>query len=200
MDFITIILAAGKGTRMRSNLPKVVHKVNGIPMICKIIGEVEKLNPKKNIVVLGHMKEIVEETIEKEIIKKDSRVEYVLQEEQLGTGHAVIKAKANFLDYNGDIMLLYGDTPLLKSQTLSDFYEYHKKSDATTTVMTTICDDPYGYGRIIKDNNQVKKIIEEQEASSEEKKIKEVNAGVYCFKSKDLLNALDKINNNNEKG
>ncbi|MDR3259352.1 MAG: bifunctional UDP-N-acetylglucosamine diphosphorylase/glucosamine-1-phosphate N-acetyltransferase GlmU [Fusobacteriaceae bacterium] len=200
MDFMTIILAAGKGTRMCSNLPKVVHKVNGIPMICKIIGEIEKLNPQKNIVVLGHMKEIVEKAIEEKIIGKNAKIEYVLQEEQLGTGHAVLSTKGNFSEYNGDIMLLYGDTPLLRSQTLSDFYEYHKKSDATTTVMTTICENPYGYGRIIKDNNQVKKIIEEKEASTEEKKIKEVNAGVYCFKSRDLLNALDKINNNNEKG
>ncbi|WP_300331760.1 bifunctional UDP-N-acetylglucosamine diphosphorylase/glucosamine-1-phosphate N-acetyltransferase GlmU [Fusobacterium sp.] len=192
MQLKALILAAGKGTRMKSELPKVIHTVNGIPMVQKIIKELEKINIEENILILGHKKE--------EILKKIGEVSYVVQEEQLGTGHAIMQAKEKLKDYEGDVMILCGDTPLLKSSTLENMYNYHKNNNCTTTVLTAVYENPFGYGRIVKENGNVIGIVEEKEASDEIKKIKEVNAGVYCCNAKELFKALDKIDNNNEKG
>ncbi|MDO5787868.1 MAG: bifunctional UDP-N-acetylglucosamine diphosphorylase/glucosamine-1-phosphate N-acetyltransferase GlmU [Fusobacterium sp.] len=193
MKLKTLILAAGKGTRMKSDMPKVIHKVNGIPMITKIIDTLSGLNPEENILILGHKKEEVLKVV-------GENCDYVLQTEQLGTGHAVIQAKEKLEGYDGDVMILCGDTPLLRESTLKSLYEYHKESGAVTTILTSIYENPFGYGRIVKEDGLVKAIVEEKEASEEIKKIKEVNAGVYCFNSKELFKALDKIDNNNEKG
>ena len=193
MKLKTLILAAGKGTRMKSDMPKVIHKVNGIPMITKIIDTLSGLNPEENILILGHKKEEVLKVV-------GENCDYVLQTEQLGTGHAVIQAKEKFKGYDGDVMILCGDTPLLRESTLKSLYDYHKESGAVTTILTSIYENPFGYGRIVKEDGLVKAIVEEKEASEEIKKIKEVNAGVYCFNSKELFKALDKIDNNNEKG
>lgn len=193
MKLKTLILAAGKGTRMKSDMPKVIHKVNGIPMITKIIDTLSGLNPEENILILGHKKEEVLKVV-------GENCDYVLQTEQLGTGHAVIQAKEKLEGYDGDVMILYGDTPLLRESTLKSLYEYHKESGAVTTILTSIYENPFGYGRIVKEDGLVKAIVEEKEASEEIKKIKEINAGVYCFNSKELFKALDKIDNNNEKG
>lgn len=193
MKLKTLILAAGKGTRMKSEMPKVVHKVNGVPMITKIIDTLSGLNPKENILILGHKKEEVLKVV-------GENCDYVLQTEQLGTGHAVIQAKEKLEGYDGDVMILCGDTPLLRESTLKSLYDYHKESGAVTTILTSIYENPFGYGRIVKEDGLVKAIVEEKEASEEIKKIKEVNAGVYCFNSKELFKALDKIDNNNEKG
>ena len=193
MKLKTLILAAGKGTRMKSEMPKVIHKVNGIPMITKIIDTLSGLNPKENILILGHKKEEVLKVV-------GENCDYVLQTEQLGTGHAVIQAKEKLEGYDGDVMILCGDTPLLRESTLKSLYDYHKESGAVTTILTSIYENPFGYGRIVKEDGLVKAIVEEKEASEEIKKIKEVNAGVYCFNSKELFKALDKIDNNNEKG
>ena len=143
--------------------------------------------------ILGHKKEEVLKVV-------GENCDYVLQTEQLGTGHAVIQAKEKLEGYDGDVMILYGDTPLLRESTLKSLYEYHKESGAVTTILTSIYENPFGYGRIVKEDGLVKAIVEEKEASEEIKKIKEVNAGVYCFNSKELFKALDKIDNNNEKG
>ncbi|WP_294657537.1 bifunctional UDP-N-acetylglucosamine diphosphorylase/glucosamine-1-phosphate N-acetyltransferase GlmU [uncultured Fusobacterium sp.] len=193
MKLKTLILAAGKGTRMKSDMPKVIHKVNGIPMITKIIDTLSGLNPEENILILGHKKEEVLKVV-------GENCDYVLQTEQLGTGHAVIQAKEKLKGYDGDVMILCGDTPLLRESTLKSLYDYHKESGAVTTILTSIYENPFGYGRIVKEDGLVKTIVEEKEASEEIKKIKEVNAGVYCFNSKELFKALDKIDNNNEKG
>ena len=193
MKLKTLILAAGKGTRMKSDMPKVIHKVNGVPMITKIIDTLSGLNPKENILILGHKKEEVLKVV-------GENCDYVLQTEQLGTGHAVIQAKEKLEGYDGDVMILCGDTPLLRESTLKSLYDYHKESGAVTTILTSIYENPFGYGRIVKEDGLVKAIVEEKEASEEIKKIKEVNAGVYCFNSKELFKALDKIDNNNEKG
>lgn len=192
MKIKSLILAAGKGTRMNSNLPKVIHKVNGIPMVKKILSELKKINIEENILILGHKKEL--------ILEKLDDIKYVVQREQLGTGHAIMQAKEMLRDYDGDIMILCGDTPLLKSETLKKMYEYHKKQEAVTTLLTSLYENPFGYGRIIKENEKVIGIVEEKEATEEIKKVKEVNAGVYCCDSKELFKALEKITNNNEKG
>ena len=193
MKLKTLILAAGKGTRMKSELPKVIHKVNGIPMISKIIKVLNGLEPEENILILGHKKEEV-----LKVVGEDA--DYVVQSEQLGTGHAVIQAREKLADYDGDVMVLCGDTPLLREETLRALYDFHKESQAVTTILTSIYENPFGYGRIVKEDGLVKAIVEEKEADEEVKKIKEVNAGVYCFNSRELFAALSKINNNNEKG
>ena len=193
MKLKTLILAAGKGTRMKSELPKVIHEVNGIPMISKIIKVLEVLKPEENILILGHKKEEV-----LKVVGEDA--DYVVQTEQLGTGHAVLQAKDKLKDYDGDVMVLCGDTPLLREETLKELYKFHRDTDSVTTILTSIYDNPFGYGRIVKENGLVKAIVEEKEADAEIKKIKEVNAGVYCFKGRELFDALSKITNNNEKG
>lgn len=193
MKLKTLILAAGKGTRMKSELPKVIHEVNGISMISKIIKVLEILKPEENILILGHKKEEV-----LKVVGEDA--DYVVQTEQLGTGHAVLQAKDKLEDYDGDVMVLCGDTPLLREETLEELYKFHRDTDSVTTILTSIYDNPFGYGRIVKENGLVKAIVEEKEADAEIKKIKEVNAGVYCFKGRELFDALSKITNNNEKG
>ena len=191
MKLKTLILAAGKGTRMKSDLPKVLHKVNGIPMIKKIIEILEKLNSQENILILGHEKEMILDAL--------GNVQYVVQDKQLGTGHAIMMAEEKLKDYDGDIMVVCGDTPVLTSETLEKMYKKHTESGAVTTILTSIVEDPYGYGRIVKENNTVKAIVEEKEAKEDEKKIKEINAGVYCFDSKKLFEALSKIEKHVEK-
>lgn len=192
MKLKSLVLAAGKGTRMKSDLPKVIHKVNGIAMVKKILNELNKLNVEENIIILGHKKEL--------ILNELGNIKYVIQDEQLGTGHAVLQAKELLKDYDGDIMILCGDTPLLRSETLKEMYEYHKNTKSITTILTSIYNNPFGYGRIIKDEKNVIGIVEEKEANDETKKIKEVNAGVYCCNAKELFKALDKVTNENEKG
>lgn len=192
MELKALILAAGKGTRMKSEKPKVIHEVNGIPMVKKILNELKKINIKESILILGHKKE--------EILKILGNISYVVQEQQLGTGHAIKQAKESLKNYEGDVMILCGDTPLLKGETLKRMYEYHKSNNCTTTVLTAVYENPFGYGRIVKENGKFIGIVEEKEATEEIKKIKEVNAGVYCCNSKELFKALDKIDNNNEKG
>ncbi|MCF2624901.1 bifunctional UDP-N-acetylglucosamine diphosphorylase/glucosamine-1-phosphate N-acetyltransferase GlmU [Fusobacterium perfoetens] len=192
MKLKTLILAAGKGTRMKSDLPKVIHKVNGIPMVKKILNELEKLGTEENILILGHKKE--------EILKELGEIKYAVQEEQLGTGHAIMQAENLLKDYEGDVMILYGDTPLLRHETLKAMYEAHKKSGVATTILTSVYENPFGYGRIVKNGEKVTAIVEEKEADEETKKIKEVNAGVYCCNAKELFAALKKVTNNNEKG
>lgn len=193
MKLVSLILAAGKGTRMNSNLPKVVHKVNGIPMVKKIIDILDELIVEKNILILGHEKELVLKSAGEENI-------YVVQEKQLGTGHAVMMAKDVLKDYVGDIMVVCGDTPLLRSETLKKLYDKHTATKATTTILTSIYEDPFGYGRIVKKNGLVKAIVEQKEADFEIQSIKEVNAGVYVFNSKKLFEALSKMDNNNAQG
>ncbi len=192
MKLKSLILAAGKGTRMKSELPKVIHKVNGVPMIKKIIDILDELKVQENILILGHKKE--------EILDVIGNVSYVVQNEQLGTGHAIMMAEPKLKDFQGNILVVCGDTPLLKVETLKKMYEFHMKSRATTTLLTSIYENPFGYGRIVKENGKIVSIIEEKEASEQEKKIQEINAGVYCFNSKELWETLKKIDNKNEKG
>lgn len=192
MSLKTLILAAGKGTRMKSDLPKVIHKVCGVPMVKKIADICSTIGSENNILILGHKKE--------EILKVLEDVEHVVQLEQLGTGHAVMQAQEKLKDHKGTVMVLCGDTPLLTRETLENLYKEHKKSGAVTTILTSIYENPFGYGRIVKENDNVKAIVEEKDATEEERKIQEVNAGVYCFETQELLEALSKITNNNKNG
>lgn len=200
MALKSLILAAGKGTRMKSDIPKVIHKVNGKTMLTKIINVLNSMKVDKNVLILGYKKEEILAKLKEEIFTDNEEIFYVVQEEQLGTGHAIIQAKSHLENYVGDVIILCGDTPLLRKQTLENLYKTYQEEKADGIILTANFENPFGYGRILKENGKVIKIIEEKEASIEIKKIKEVNAGVYIFNSQLLLEALDKINNNNEKG
>lgn len=187
---LSIILAAGKGTRMKSSIPKVLHKVNGEKMLQKVINTTKDFGDV--LLILGYKKE--------EIIKDFSEYDYVVQEEQLGTGHAIKIAKDKFKD--SDLVLVtYGDGPLLSKYTIEKMKDKFIKNNLDCLLLTCKLDDPMGYGRIIKnDMGKVVDIIEEKEASEDIKKINEINVGVYLFKTKALLDVIDKIDNKNSKG
>lgn len=192
MALKALVLAAGKGTRMKSALPKVLHNVHGKPMLVRILDTLKKIDTEENILILGYEREKILDLL------KDAS--YVVQEEQLGTGDAIKRAENKLENYEGDVLILCGDTPLIKEETLIKLYEKYKNAQAQAIILTAMYDNPFGYGRIIKDeNNNVRKIVEEKEANFEEKNIKEVNAGVYIFNSKELFKSLKKIDNNNEK-
>lgn len=196
MSLKAVVLAAGKGTRMKSDIPKVIHEVNGKPMLVRILDVLDFLEVEESILVLGYKKD--------EILSKLSdnkkEVAYVVQEEQLGTGHAIIQAKEKLKNYKGEILILCGDTPLLTKETLSNFYRFYKENNISAGILTAYFKNPFGYGRIVKEHGKVLKIVEEKEANEHVKKIKEINTGVYIFNCQDLFKALEKINNNNEKG
>ena len=193
MNLETLILAAGKGTRMKSKLPKVLHKVGGKPMIQHVIDAARGAGSSREVVVIGSGAALVKKTIQ--------NVEFVLQEEQLGTGHAVLSAKENFKGSEGTVLILCGDTPLLTSKLLKNFTAAHDASKCAATVLTAKMPNATGYGRIIRDTDGTfKKIVEEKDATDLEKKIHEVNAGVYCFDVKKLFGALEKVNNDNAQG
>jgi bifunctional UDP-N-acetylglucosamine pyrophosphorylase / glucosamine-1-phosphate N-acetyltransferase len=192
-DIISIVLAAGKGSRMASDLPKVLHKVAGQSMISMILDTLNSIELiKENILVLGTGKDEVLEQI-------GSDVKYVVQNEQLGTGHAVKIAKDLLSNFNGDVLIAYGDCPLLSAQTIEKLINSHQNSNVVCTVLTAHLDNPTGYGRILKTNNLVTGIVEELDASADIKEIKEVNSGVYVVNNKMLFKALDNITNNNVK-
>ena len=189
----TLILAAGKGTRMKSKLPKVLHKVGGKPMLQHVIDVAKKVGSTREVAVIGAGAELVRKNI--------SGVEFALQEEQLGTGHAVLSAKENFADSEGTLLILCGDTPLLTVELLKNFVAAHESSNCAATVMTAKMPDATGYGRIIyAADGSLKKIVEDKDATDDEKKILEVNAGVYCFDVQKLFGALAKVKNDNAQG
>lgn len=190
-----IVLAAGLGKRMKSNVAKVLHKICDKPMIEYVLDTISSFPSAKVIVVVGHQAEKVTNLL------KDKKVEIVLQKEQLGTGHAVAQTENVLSDFEGDILILCGDTPLLKRETIEKLIQTHQQSQATITILTATLDDPTGYGRIIVDSeNRVCKIIEDKDATQQEKEINLVNTGTYCFKSKKLFATLKKVTNDNKQG
>lgn len=191
----TIILGAGKGTRMKSQKAKVLHCVFFSPMIEHVINAVLPLNPEKIIVVVGHQQEDVKNSL------KNFSLQFAEQTEQFGTGHAVLAARSLLTDGEGNVMILCGDTPLVENETLAEMYEKHLTSQATITLMTTMLDDPTHYGRILSDeNNRITGIVEEKDASADEKKIKEINAGIYCVKTDFIFQALEQVGMDNSQG
>jgi bifunctional UDP-N-acetylglucosamine pyrophosphorylase/glucosamine-1-phosphate N-acetyltransferase len=196
-----IILAAGKGTRMKSSLPKVLHNILGKSLIERVINSVIKLDCiTETIVITGHKSELIEEFLKK-IYKEELKISTVIQEPQNGTGHAVFQAWDKLKDFNGTVIVLCGDTPLLSTKVLSEFIEFHRKSEACLTVMSAIFDNPFNYGRIIRGlEGNIEKIVEEKDANPEQKKVKEINAGVYCFEWQKISQAFFEIKNNNSQG
>ena len=188
-----VILAAGKGTRMNSDLPKVLHKLKDKPLIDYVINESELLNPKEILLIVGFKKERV-------IAHTANRINlrYAIQMEQLGTGHAVLKTKKLLKNEKGHILILYGDVPNIKASTLQPIIDDHIINNRDLTLITAEIDDPTGYGRIIRDKNgNLLKIIEEKDCSDNEKKIKEWNPGIYIFKIPEVFEILNNIKTNN---
>ncbi|OCL25755.1 UDP-N-acetylglucosamine diphosphorylase/glucosamine-1-phosphate N-acetyltransferase [Orenia metallireducens] len=191
---MTITLAAGKGTRMKSKLPKVLHQVAGKSMVQHVVDTAKRLEPIHNIVIVGYKGELVKENTKGEL-------KFIKQEKQLGTGHAVMQAKEQLKDFNGTVLVLYGDTPLLTERTLNNLIEKHENQEAAVTILTTKLDDPTGYGRIVRNlEGHVTKIVEDKDTTKEEAEINEINTGICCFDSELLLKSLAKLDTDNAQG
>lgn len=189
-----VILAAGKGTRMKSDLPKVVHTIEGKCLVDYVVDAAIGAGAEDICLVVGYKYEIVRESV------RHQEVRFVLQEQQLGTGHAVRCAK-DFLGDEGQTMILFGDTPLITAETLLRLKEYHVKNHNTVTVLSAMVEDPTGYGRIIRDGEgNFIKSVEHKDASEEELKSHEINSGMYIFDTRELKEALEKIQPNNAQG
>ncbi|MEQ2877514.1 bifunctional UDP-N-acetylglucosamine diphosphorylase/glucosamine-1-phosphate N-acetyltransferase GlmU [Enterococcus asini] len=189
-----IILAAGKGTRMKSKLYKVLHPVCGKPMVEHIMNRVTETAPNEIITIVGHGAELVKKQL-------GDRSEYALQAEQLGTGHAVLQAEPFLKGKKGTTLVISGDTPLLTSETLNNLFEYHQGKNASATILTAKADDPTGYGRIVRDHvGIVEKIVEQKDATLEEARIQEINTGTYCFDNELLFDALSQLDTDNAQG
>ena len=183
-ELVAVILAAGKGTRMKSKLPKVLHKIGGKPMLQHVLDAADAAGAARKVVVVGHEAELVEAMV-------GEQAQMALQAEQLGTGHAVMQTEAVLKDFCGTVMIICGDTPLLEAAELKKFYEDHVASQAAATVLTAFMDDPAGYGRIIRDaDGNVLGIVEEKDAVLEQKAIKEINTGIYCVEAPLLFEVL----------
>ncbi|NJD67382.1 MAG: bifunctional UDP-N-acetylglucosamine diphosphorylase/glucosamine-1-phosphate N-acetyltransferase GlmU [candidate division NC10 bacterium] len=187
-DLCTVILAAGQGTRMRSKLPKVLHPVAGLPMIAYVIEACRPLQAKRTLVIGGHQAERVKQALAGEA------VEFVYQPEQRGTAHALLHTQDALAGFNGDLLVVSGDTPLLATQTLDVLLRAHREARALATVLTTDLSDPTGYGRVVRSaTGGLLRIVEELEATPQERQIHEINAGVYCFAAQPLFEALQAI-------
>ena len=189
MKKYAVVLAAGKGTRMKSEKPKVVHEVLYKPMINHVVDELKALGVDETIVVVGHGAEQVEAIIE--------GVTFVHQKEQLGTGHAVLQAKDILGDKEGLTLVLNGDAPLIRKETLQGFIDYHQEHQNQATIMSADCDTSTHYGRVIKEDGQVKGIVEFKDLLDCQRDITEMNTGEYCFDNQALFNALSKVTNQN---
>jgi UDP-N-acetylglucosamine diphosphorylase/glucosamine-1-phosphate N-acetyltransferase len=191
--FCAVILAAGKGTRMKSDMAKVLHVLNGKPMLYYPVAAAKEAGAEKIVAVIGHQADKVKELF------SGSGCIFVEQNPQRGTGHAVLQAKNVLVDYNGLTVILCGDVPLLKAATIKSLIDNHVAANAVVSVLTTIPPPPHAYGRIVKDDKgNVLKIVEHKDATEDEKKIGEINTGIYCVDTKFLFSALEKITDNNQ--
>lgn len=189
-----VVLAAGQGTRMKSKLYKVLHPVCGKPMVQHVVDQLNTLQLNELITVVGFGAEKVQDQL-----GKDSH--YVVQKEQLGTGHAVLQAEDILADKEGTTVVVCGDTPLLTSETLQKLLDHHDREQAKATILTAHAEDPTGYGRVIRGGNgQVERIVEQKDASDEEQAIQEINTGTYCFDNQALFQALQNVSNDNVQG
>lgn len=191
-NWAAVIMAAGKGTRMKSKLPKVMHRVAGKPMIEHVLDLAAENNIEQSFIILGHGREKIEEFIA-------GRAKIVLQTEQLGTGHAIMQA-IPYLEGIDNIVVLSGDQPLIRPETLAELIRIHTDFNGAATVLTAQLENPFGYGRVIKEKDNLVKIVEEKDAAEEERAIKEINTGTYCFNVSKLKEALKQITPQNAQG
>ncbi|MBS4193427.1 bifunctional UDP-N-acetylglucosamine diphosphorylase/glucosamine-1-phosphate N-acetyltransferase GlmU [Bacillus sp. FJAT-49705] len=189
-----VILAAGRGTRMKSKLYKVLHPVCGKPMVQHVVDQVSQLNIEKIVTIIGHGAELVRDQL-------GDKIEYALQKEQLGTAHAVMQAKEMLDGKEGVTIVVCGDTPLIKHETMEALFKHHEETAAKATILTVFADNPAGYGRIVRNEiGHVEKIVEHKDATEDERKVQEINSGTYCFDNKALFEALNKVSNDNVQG
>ncbi|MHB8157228.1 MAG: bifunctional UDP-N-acetylglucosamine diphosphorylase/glucosamine-1-phosphate N-acetyltransferase GlmU [Desulfocucumaceae bacterium] len=194
MTLSTVILAAGKGTRMKSHLPKVLHEICGAPLICHVLKAAQEAGSDRIVVVAGFGGDQVAGEIE-------GRGEVVFQQEQLGTAHALHQAAGPLEGFAGDILVLCGDTPLISSESLTRLVAAHRESSASATVLTAFLDSPAGYGRVIRSaDGKVVRIVEQKDASPEELAVNEINTGIYCFSSEGLFGSLAQLKPDNAQG
>ncbi|MDD2366578.1 MAG: bifunctional UDP-N-acetylglucosamine diphosphorylase/glucosamine-1-phosphate N-acetyltransferase GlmU [Desulfuromonadaceae bacterium] len=192
----SIVLAAGKGTRMKSSTIKVLHSVAGLQMISWPVAAAREAGSDTVVVVVGHQANAVQG-----VFRGASDIRCAMQEEQLGTGHAVACALDALTGFRGTVLILCGDTPLLRPETLKKMLAYHHDSGAAVTVLTALMDDPYGYGRVVRDSSgMVCRIVEQKDASIEEQEIREINSGIYCMDSLFLFDNIRAIGSNNAQG
>ncbi|MFJ7729848.1 bifunctional UDP-N-acetylglucosamine diphosphorylase/glucosamine-1-phosphate N-acetyltransferase GlmU [Neobacillus sp. NPDC097160] len=189
-----VILAAGQGTRMKSKLYKVLHPVCGKPMVQHVVDQITKLDIQDMVTIIGHGAEMVQAQL------GDSS-HYCLQDQQLGTAHAVMQAQALLEGKEGVTIVVCGDTPLIKAETMESLFKHHEELAAKATILTARIDDPTGYGRIVRNENGfVEKIVEHKDASESEREINEINTGTYCFDNRALFEALRQVSNDNVQG
>lgn len=193
-----IVMAAGKGKRMESDRPKVLHEFFGRPMVAYVLDTLISLGINEIYVVIGFQAEKVREAL----VPYLEKIEFVMQEEQLGTGHAVQMTEAYLRDFDGDILVLSGDVPFLSEETITNLIEVHRREKAAATVLSSIPHDPENYGRIVRlpATDLVDYIVEDGDASDEEKKIGEINTGTFCFDSRYLYESLREIKDDNSQG
>lgn len=193
-NIIAIVMAAGKGTRMKSKRSKLVQKIYGKEIVKRAVENAEKAGVKEIVAVVGYMKEEVMEAL-------GNNISYAYQEEMLGTGHAVMQAQEYLKGKRGKVLVLNGDVPLIRPETLNKLIEKSIENKEYATLLTAIYDNPTGYGRIVRDEGgNIEAIVEEKDTTPLQKEIKEINAGVYCFDIEELLSALEKIEPNNAQG
>ena len=194
-DLITVILAAGRGTRMHSDLAKVLHRLNGRSMIHYVLDTARALRSRRIIVIVGHQADEVRREL------AGMSVEFAVQEEQLGTGHAVRQAAPLLAGEKGVVLVLAGDTPLIRPSTLTSLILAHRREGAVASVLTARVHDPTGLGRILRDEaGRIDRIVEEKDANAEQRALKEINTSTYCFEPSRLLQALDRLTPENRQG
>jgi bifunctional UDP-N-acetylglucosamine pyrophosphorylase / glucosamine-1-phosphate N-acetyltransferase len=194
-DIHVVILAAGQGTRMKSSLPKVLHQISGRPLIEHVLRTAESVSPASITVVVGHRADVVRERLQKR-----RSLQFAVQEPQLGTAHALQQTESVLAGRTGTVVLLSGDVPLLTPDTLRRLVETHRGANAAATVVTATVERPYGYGRIVRADGQIARIVEERDASQAERQIREINSGIYAFDLAPLFEALRGIASRNAQG
>jgi bifunctional UDP-N-acetylglucosamine pyrophosphorylase / glucosamine-1-phosphate N-acetyltransferase len=195
-DVHVVVLAAGKGTRMKSTLPKVLHRAGGLPLIEQVFRSADALSPQTITVIVGHQAEGVREGLGERL-----GLHFALQEPQLGTGHAVLQAEPALRGRTGTVVLLSGDVPLLRAATLGELVRVHAERRASATVLTAVLEDPDGYGRIVRGaDGSIEAIVEHRDATPEQRQIAEINSGIYAFDLAPLFDALRQIGASNAQG
>lgn len=194
MKRYAIILSAGKGTRMKSTVNKMLHPVMGKPMVGYSVDASKEAGAEEVVSILGVDAEKVKDYL-------DGKCQFAYQEDQLGTAHAVMQAAPIMKEKKGTTLVICGDTPLISSETIRDLFDYHEREKSKATILTATADNPFGYGRVIRsDDDSVLKIVEQKDATEEEQAVKEINTGTYCFDNEALFKALEQVNNDNAQG
>src|SRR6185503_2482202 len=193
-----LVMAAGRGTRMKSNRAKVLHELGGLPLIAHVVRAAQALNPQAILVVVGHQAEEVERAALAEV---GDLARAVLQAQQRGTGDAIESARNELENTDSLVLILSGDVPMIKTETLRKLIDYHNNAAAACTILSVRLENPTGYGRIIRDqNDSFQKIVEQRDATEEQRLVKEINSGIYCFDAKELYRALRKVEPANDQG